>query len=140
MLIRLVSLSSNDSIFAKIDFVKYGVKLTRGDEDADTSGAYLFNPDKRATQLDYYDLVESFRIEYGSLRIRSCVKMLNHVALHCAEFYPTISKALNLKHPFFGVWNLVDLRSSHNTEIAMKILTTVASNNSFYTDLNGFQV
>lgn len=36
--------------------------------------------------------------------------------------------------------NLVDIRSEVNRELAMRLVTDVASGNRFYTDLNGFQV
>lgn len=36
--------------------------------------------------------------------------------------------------------NLVDIRSEVNYELAMRLVTDVASGNHFHTDLNGFQV
>lgn len=36
--------------------------------------------------------------------------------------------------------NLVDIRNEHNFEIAMKLSTSIKNQETFYTDLNGFQV
>lgn len=36
--------------------------------------------------------------------------------------------------------NLVDISSEVNHELAMRLVTDVASGNYFHTDLNGFQV
>lgn len=36
--------------------------------------------------------------------------------------------------------NIVDIRKEHNYEIAMRISSSINSQNRFYTDLNGYQV
>jgi alpha-mannosidase II len=59
--------------------------------------------------------------------------------LHCVELYPTLTEALGLQRPYFSVWNVIDLRSSHNTEIALHIQTQIENENYLHTDLNGFQ-
>lgn len=38
------------------------------------------------------------------------------------------------------VSNIVDIRKEHNREIAMRISSSINSQNRFYTDLNGYQV
>jgi alpha-mannosidase II len=37
------------------------------------------------------------------------------------------------------VWNVVDLRSSHNFELAMRVHTDIQNNDILHSDLNGFQ-
>ncbi len=38
------------------------------------------------------------------------------------------------------VMNLVDIRSESNRELIMRLKTDIKSGDTFYTDLNGFQV
>jgi alpha-mannosidase II len=116
------------SIKSKIDFFEF-----RADE---RSGAYLFIPDDTIL-VNYEEQIEWFRIEYGKLRIRMCVKM--KFLLNCVEFNPTINELLDTKYPYFNVWNVIDMKYLPNTEIALVIQTDIDSQKEFYTDLNGYQ-
>ena len=120
-----------ESISAKINLIKYGTTAAR-----EKSGAYLFLPDGPAKYVE-----ESFnqwiRVEQGELRSRVCVDML--LALHCVEIFPTINQAKGFKIPFANVWNVVDIRKTHNYELAMLVHTNVKNEDVIYTDLNGFQ-
>ena len=101
------------------------------------SGAYLFLPDGPAADVNS-NLLQWFRVESaGFLRTRVCINM--SIILHCVEFYPTLNKQKNFKYPYVNVWNVVDLRQSHNYELAMHLETSIQNNDVFYTDLNGFQ-
>jgi alpha-mannosidase II len=116
-----------------VRFVKYGT--TNANEK---SGAYLFLPDGPGVELNYDGLLRWIRVEHGgALRSRVCVNMT--LLLHCIEVYPTMNKIKNLKYPLVSVWNVIDLRHSHNFELAMLINTDIKNDNYIHTDLNGFQ-
>lgn len=103
------------------------------------SGAYLFLPDGPAVDVDSESLLQWVRVEHGGpLRSRVCVNM--SLILHCVDFMPTLNQRKNLKFPLVHVWNVVDLRQTHNFELAMHLETSVRNEEKiFYTDLNGFQ-
>ena len=130
-LTKLVA-EDNEAIESKIKFVKYGTTNAR-----EKSGAYLFLPDGPADDIGE-QLTQWIRVENsGKLRQRVCVN--KSLLLHCVEFYPTLDKSNGFKFPLVNVWNVVDLRQSHNYELAMQIQTQIQNNNEFHTDLNGFQ-
>ena len=132
LLNQIVSIDNNNDILkAKISIIQYGTTSA-----SEKSGAYLFLPDGKATELAS-DFTQWIRVETGLLRIRVCVNMT--LLLHCVEFYPTLNQAIDLKYPHFSVWNIVDLRNSHNKEIALHIDTDIKNGDTLYTDLNGFQ-
>lgn len=127
---NLISLSK--TVKTKIKLVKYGTTSS-----TEKSGAYLFLPDGPAQHIDP-NLLQWIRVEHdGLLRNRVCINMT--IVLHCVEIYPTITEIKQFKTPFFSVWNVVDLRQSHNYELAMHIETDIKNQETVYTDLNGFQ-
>ena len=102
----------------KLKLIRYGVTQAR-----EKSGAYLFLPDGPATDVDT-SLFQWIRVEHGGpLRQRVCTNM--SLILHCVEFFPTINKQKNFKYPLVNVWNVVDLRKSHNYELAMHLETNI---------------
>ncbi len=123
--------TESKTILSKIKLIKYGT--TRAQEK---SGAYLFLPDGPAVDVEP-SLLNWIRVEEGALRNRVCVHMT--LVMHCIELLPTINKAKNFKIPVFSAWNVVDLRKSHNYELAMHVETSVDNKDVLYTDLNGFQ-
>jgi alpha-mannosidase II len=131
LLNQLASIDSKNILKSRISVIKYGTTSA-----SEKSGAYLFLPDGKATELAS-DLTQWIRVEQGLLRTRVCVNMT--LLLHCVEFYPTLNQGLDLKYPHFSIWNVIDLRSSHNTEIALHIDTDIKNKDNLYTDLNGFQ-
>ena len=118
---------------ANIKFIKYGTTQSR-----EKSGAYLFLPDGPGSEINTKDLIQWIRVENGGkLRNRVCVNMT--LLLHCVELYPTIDLIKNFKYPLLSVWNLVDLRQSHNFELAMHMETEIKNEDILHSDLNGFQ-
>ena len=130
----LKKLSSGAKQFkTSVKFIKYGTTSAR-----EKSGAYLFLPDGPASDLNTKDLIQWIRVEsQGKLRNRVCVNAT--LLLHCVEFYPSINSKKNFKYPLMNVWNLVDLRHSHNFELAMHLQTDVKNEDILHSDLNGFQ-
>ena len=111
----------------KLKLIKYGVTQAR-----EKSGAYLFLPDGPATDVDT-SLFQWIRVEHsGPLRTRVCTNM--SLILHCVDFFPTLDKYQNSKYPLVHVWNVVDLRKSHNYELAMHLETSIQNKvrNSFH--------
>lgn len=118
---------------AKIKFLKYGTTSA-----SEKSGAYLFLPDGSGQELKANKFLQWIRVEHsGKLRNRVCVNMT--VLMHCVDVFPSIDKAKNLKYPLMHVWNMVDLRHSHNFELALHMETDIKNDDYVHTDLNGFQ-
>ena len=110
--------SASSPTKVKLKLIKYGVTQAR-----EKSGAYLFLPDGPATDVDT-SLFQWIRVEHsGPLRKRVCTNM--SLILHCVDFYPTLDKYQNSKYPLVHVWNVVDLRKSHNYELAMHLETSI---------------
>ena len=113
----------SSSLKTKLKLIKYGVTNAR-----EKSGAYLFLPDGPAVDVDS-SLFQWIRVEHVDteaavrLRTRVCTNMT--IVLHCVEFYPTLDKRRNVKYPLINVWNVVDLRQSHNYELAMHLETSI---------------
>jgi hypothetical protein len=114
----------SSSLKTKLKLIKYGVTNAR-----EKSGAYLFLPDGPAVDVDS-SLFQWIRVEHVDtegaavrLRTRVCTNMT--IILHCVEFYPTLDKRRNVKYPLINVWNVVDLRQSHNYELAMHLETSI---------------
>lgn len=123
--------SIRDQVRCSIKLIKYGT--TQGREK---SGAYLFLPDGPAKDVDASQVMW-VRVEKGKLRSRVCTQY--QVALHCVEIFPTMNQMKGFKIPMASVWNVVDLRQSHNYELAMLVQTGIKNEDILHTDLNGFQ-
>jgi hypothetical protein len=63
--------------------------------------------------------------EAAAVRLRTRVCTYMTIILHCVEFYPTLDKRRNVKYPLINVWNVVDLRQSHNYELVMHLETSI---------------
>lgn len=111
-----------------IKFVYYGTRAT-----GDKSGAYLFLPDGIAQEV----IVASpfIRITKGPIvsEVTVFLEDIEHVVrLHNSPGTDGVS---------IDIYNIVDIRKRSNREFAMRIHTDIKSeDNSFYTDLNGFQM
>lgn len=102
------------------------------------SGAYLFLPDGPAKSIDYDRLLKWIRVERGdTVRQRICTNLT--IVLHCIDLMPSIDDAIGHEYPVMNVWNMVDLRSSRNYELVMSFNPSIDTNDTLYTDLNGFQ-
>ena len=125
--------TDSKEIKSKIKFIKYGTTSA-----SEKSGAYLFLPDGPGVELKQNKFLQWIRVEHsGKLRNRVCVNMT--VLMHCVDIFPTIDKVKNLKYPLLHVWNMVDLRRSHNFELALHVETDIKNDEYVHTDLNGFQ-
>lgn len=123
----------NKEIKSTFKFVKYGTT-----DKKDKSGAYLFLPDGPAVDVDFKSYVKWFRVEKnGQLRNRVCIHMT--LLIHCVQYFPVLDNIKGFETPLFHVWNVVDLRHTHNYELVMHVDTDIQNKNQFYTDLNGFQ-
>lgn len=105
-----------------LEFLKYGVRRV-----GDKSGAYLFLPDGPATPLALGNPI----VLVSNGKLESSVSSGLPFALH-----ETIIKNGNS----IEIRNLIDIGDMGNTEIIMRISTSIKNGNTFYTDLNGFQI
>lgn len=129
---QLVKLaSSSETVDIKVSFVTYGAIM---------SGMYIFMPDGPAKQLEYSSKHLWTRVETSSdraLRVRVCSHLT--IALHCVEFYPQVNKVKKNTVPHIHLWNVVDVKPFHNTELVMLVTTSVNNNDAIHTDQSGFQ-
>jgi alpha-mannosidase II len=122
----------NETVDITIQFVQY----ENAAEKISKSNAYIFMPNGPAVEYSKGQN-DWIRIEKGPLRSRVCVSMQK--IMHCIHIFPTVNKHKSLKFPLIHVWNLVDLRSSLNFELAMRVQTDIKNNDILHSDLNGFQ-
>uniref|UniRef100_A0A452UJS9 mannosyl-oligosaccharide 1,3-1,6-alpha-mannosidase n=1 Tax=Ursus maritimus TaxID=29073 RepID=A0A452UJS9_URSMA len=112
----------------KVQFSWYGTTSKK-----DKSGAYLFLPDGEAKPY-VYTALPFVRVQHG--RFYSDVTcFLEHVT-HRVRLY----NIQGIEGQSVEVSNIVDIRKEHNREIAMRISSSINSQNRFYTDLNGYQI
>lgn len=118
-LLKSISVDST-TVPVHLEFLKYGMRFGHG-----KSGAYLFHPDGPATKLPLGDPV--ILIVKGPLEssITTGLPFTNHQTI-------LRGSALELR-------NLVDIGNRENTEIVMRLSSTINSGDLFYTDLNSLQ-
>lgn len=105
-----------------IKFLKY---LTHGPFQ-DKSGAYLFRPRGKASPL--YDTRNIIIVSQGV-----------HETRISAGFEFGVHEIL-IRNSEIEVYNTIDIGKRDNTEIVMRVSTTIDSMKEFYTDLNGYQL
>ncbi|XP_059140464.1 alpha-mannosidase 2x-like isoform X2 [Physella acuta] len=114
---------------SELEFIQYGTRLAN-----DKSGAYLFLPDGDAKPLLTSGPV-LIRVIRGTLisEVHVITQYIQHVIkLHNSP--GTDGMAVNM-------YNIVDIRNSHNKEVGVRIHTDVENQEqTFYSDLNGFQM
>ncbi|XP_035995760.1 alpha-mannosidase 2 [Fundulus heteroclitus] len=128
-LLQKVRLQSGLVRQVQVQFLWYGTR-TSGDK----SGAYLFLPGGEGPQVYSSSEPPLVRVTRGPIfsDITSCYPHFTHtVRLYHLEGHA--GKSLEVS-------NTVDIRSEANRELAMRLVSDVASGNRFYTDLNGFQM
>ncbi|XP_018334148.1 alpha-mannosidase 2-like isoform X2 [Agrilus planipennis] len=111
----------------QLDFAKYGVR-----NKAVRSGAYLFLPDGPAVPLKNKNknikVIEGpivSKVQVNLFTVNHTVKIFNYLG---AEKFG------------IEVENLVDIKKTHNFELAMRLTTDIKSSDDFFTDLNNYQV
>lgn len=137
--------ASNAEIDAKMQFIAYGTST-----GSSRSGAYMFLPDGEAhvqsrnappVFVARGALVSEAHVSYSSSTERqsahaggprSFVHLIRHQVV---RVYANAAEREALE-----VENLVDLRAGNNVELGLRIATSVASRDTFYTDQNCFQV
>ncbi|XP_070845355.1 alpha-mannosidase 2 [Chaetodon trifascialis] len=115
----------------QVQFLWYG---TRTRANRDRSGAYLFLPGEEGAQLYSSSEPPLVRVSRGPVfsDITSCFRHFTHrVRLFHLDGHA--GKSLEIS-------NMVDIRSEVNRELAMRLVSSVASGNRFHTDLNSFQM
>ncbi|XP_041815521.1 alpha-mannosidase 2 [Chelmon rostratus] len=115
----------------QVQFLWYGTRTRR---NQDKSGAYLFLPEDEGAQLYSSSEPPLVRVSRGPVfsEITSCFRHFTHrVRLYHLDGHA--GKSLEIS-------NTVDIRSEVNRELTMRLISSVASGNRFYTDLNGFQI
>lgn len=122
-LLKSMSTESVPNHSVHLQFMKYGVKDT-----VETSGAYIFLPNGEAEPLSMTD-PSSVLVTIGPLE-SSCMTAFKHVE-HGAIMRDG-EQSLELR-------NLIDIRPTLNTELVMRLSSSIDSNTTFFTDLNGFQ-
>lgn len=122
-LLKSIQLDQNAKNFPiHLEFLKYGVRTT-----PETSGAYLFIPDGPATPLNLGEPI----VLFSKGLMESSVAVGLPFAVHETILQDTES---------IEIRNIIDIGNRGNTEIVMRLSTGIQSDDTFYTDLNGFQV
>uniref|UniRef100_A0AAY4BFA8 Alpha-mannosidase n=1 Tax=Denticeps clupeoides TaxID=299321 RepID=A0AAY4BFA8_9TELE len=112
----------------QFQFVTYGTRPSK-----DKSGAYLFLPDGKAKPYRQKDQ-PVVRVVEGPL--------FSEVVAHYQHFEQTvrIHNVPGVDCLSVDITIMVDIRDQANKELAMRVITDIQSEDTFYTDLNGFQI
>uniref|UniRef100_A0A6Q2YRW6 Alpha-mannosidase n=1 Tax=Esox lucius TaxID=8010 RepID=A0A6Q2YRW6_ESOLU len=116
------------SVKVQMQFVTYGTRSSK-----DKSGAYLFLPDGKAKPYSQKG-PPVVRVVEGPL-FSEVVAFYQHfqqtVRIHNVPGADGLSLDVTI---------MVDIREQSNKELAMRLVTDIQSDDTFYTDLNGFQM
>ncbi|XP_030621730.1 alpha-mannosidase 2x isoform X2 [Chanos chanos] len=112
----------------QIQFLIYGTRSSK-----DKSGAYLFLPDGNAKPYTQREL-PIVRVVEGPL--------FAEVVAHYQHFQQTIRihNVPGVDGLSLDITVMVDIRDQTNKELSMRIVTDIQSEDTFYTDLNGYQI
>uniref|UniRef100_A0A8C1MRB7 mannosyl-oligosaccharide 1,3-1,6-alpha-mannosidase n=1 Tax=Cyprinus carpio TaxID=7962 RepID=A0A8C1MRB7_CYPCA len=112
----------------QIQFLTYGTRPSK-----DKSGAYLFLPDGNAKPYSQRE-APIVRVVEGPL--------FAEVVAHYQHFQQTvrIHNVPGIDGLSLDITTMVDIRDQNNKELAMRLVTDIQSGDTFYTDLNGFQI
>lgn len=112
----------------QIQFLTYGTRPSK-----DKSGAYLFLPDGNAKPYSQRE-APIVRVVEGPL--------FAEVVAHYQHFQQTvrIHNVPGVDGLSLDITTMVDIRDQNNKELAMRFVTDIQSGDTFYTDLNGFQI
>lgn len=112
----------------QIQFLTYGTRPSK-----DKSGAYLFIPDGNAKPYSQRE-APVVRVLEGPL--------FAEVTTYFQHFQQTvrIHNVPGVDGLSLDITTMVDIRDQNNKELAMRLVTDIQSGDTFYTDLNGFQI
>ncbi|XP_051548629.1 alpha-mannosidase 2x-like isoform X2 [Myxocyprinus asiaticus] len=112
----------------QIQFLTYGTRPSK-----DKSGAYLFLPDGNAKPYSQRE-APVVRVVEGPI--------FAEVVTHYQHFQQTvrIHNVPGVDGLSLDITTMVDIRDQNNKELAMRLVTDIQSEDTFYTDLNGFQI
>lgn len=127
-LLETIKYKDNQEIKVQVQFVTYGTRPSK-----DKSGAYLFLPDGRAKPYSQKE-PPVVRVVEGPL--------FSEVVAHYQHFEMTvrIHNVPGVDGLSVDITTVVDIRDQANKELAMRLVTDIQSQDTFYTDLNGFQM
>uniref|UniRef100_A0A8C1GRS8 Alpha-mannosidase n=1 Tax=Cyprinus carpio TaxID=7962 RepID=A0A8C1GRS8_CYPCA len=129
-LLRIPGRGQNDpqEVRVQIQFLTYGTRPSK-----DKSGAYLFLPDGNAKPYLQRE-APAVRVVEGPL--------FAEVVAHYQHFQQTvrIHNVPGVEGLSLDLTTMVDIRDQNNKELAMRLVTDIQSGDTFYTDLNGFQI
>uniref|UniRef100_A0A4W2EQ13 mannosyl-oligosaccharide 1,3-1,6-alpha-mannosidase n=1 Tax=Bos indicus x Bos taurus TaxID=30522 RepID=A0A4W2EQ13_BOBOX len=125
---EMLNKGDGKSLEVTVQFSWYGTTSKR-----DKSGAYLFLPDGEAKPY-VYTTPPFVRVQRG--RFYSDVTCFFEHVTHRVRLY----NIHGVEGQSVEISNIVDIRKEHNYEIAMRISSSINSQNRFYTDLNGYQI
>ncbi|KAG0710992.1 Alpha-mannosidase 2 [Chionoecetes opilio] len=126
--------SQGHQVNVKLEFVKYGVNAPTEDTEKhqETSGAYLFLPDKEAEVVGG----GSGGVVVVKGPLRSSLSTQHKHLLHTVY----VANSPGVDGLSLEIHNTVDITSERNIELAMRLSADVDNGDTFYTDLNGFQI
>ncbi|MFT7819105.1 alpha-mannosidase 2x isoform X3 [Arapaima gigas] len=112
----------------QMEILIYGTRPSK-----DKSGAYLFLPDGKAKPYTQKERPVVRAVE-GPL--------FSEVVSHYQHFQITvrINNVPGVDGLSLDITTLVDIRDQANKELAMRLVTDIQSKDTFFTDLNGFQI
>uniref|UniRef100_A0A0N5BHR5 Glyco_hydro_38C domain-containing protein n=1 Tax=Strongyloides papillosus TaxID=174720 RepID=A0A0N5BHR5_STREA len=119
-------IDSIDKTKIDLHFTKYGVM-----KDGQHSGPYIFHPDGPSKRISEEGNI--FIISEGKLKSTVFVKGSNDVNLYHTYEITKFDKSITIQ-------NSVDISKLSNFELGMKFATSINNKDTFYTDLNGFQM
>uniref|UniRef100_A0A287AZG3 Alpha-mannosidase n=1 Tax=Sus scrofa TaxID=9823 RepID=A0A287AZG3_PIG len=125
---EMINKEDGKSHVVKVQFSWYGTTNKK-----DKSGAYLFLPDGEARPY-VYTTPPFVIVQHG--RFYSDVTCFFEHVTHRVRLY----NVHGIEGQSVEVSNVVDIRKERNHEIAMRISSSINSQNRFYTDLNGYQI
>lgn len=111
----------------QLQFVRYGTRA-RGDK----SGAYLFLPDGPAKPL----ALDRPLVRVVQGKVVSTVEVFTPFGKHSVA----LKSSPDVDGTGLHIENNLDIRGMNNAEIAMRVSSSLASGDAFFTDLNGFQM
>ncbi|XP_066557713.1 alpha-mannosidase 2x isoform X2 [Amia ocellicauda] len=128
LLERIKLKDDQQEVKLQMEFLIYGTRPSK-----DKSGAYLFLPDGKPKPYTQKE-PPVVRVEEGPL-FSEVVASYQHFQLSVRIHNLPGVDGLSL-----DITTMVDIRDQANKELAMRLVTDIQSEGTFFTDLNGFQI